>query len=97
MLVCRTDQPQTPLEEPRRERERGDAFRQLADDQGSGGAGQGRLVSIAPVRVIEAEVNQGCLAAVKLRVLGLYQPLGIIHRKRKKFNRATQSFLNLLQ
>ena len=95
MLVCRTDQPQTPLEEPRRERERGDAFRQLADDQGSGGVGSG--VSIAPVRVIESKVNQGCLAAVKLRVLGLYQPLGIIHRKRKKFNRATQSFLNLLQ
>ena len=57
----------------------------------------GSGVSIAPVRVIEAEVNQGRLAAVKLREPGLYRPLGIIHRKRKKFNRATQSFLNLLQ
>ena len=57
----------------------------------------GSGVSIAPVRVIEAEVNQGRLAAVKLREPGLYRPLGIIHRKRKKFNRATQSFLTLLQ
>ena len=57
----------------------------------------GSGVSIAPVRVIEAEVNQGRLAAVKLREPGLYRPLGIIHSKRKKFNRATQSFLNLLQ
>ena len=57
----------------------------------------GSGVSIAPVRVIESEVNQGRLAAVNLREPGLYRPLGIIHRKRKKFNRATQSFLNLLQ
>ena len=27
----------------------------------------------------------------------LYRPLGIIHRRRKWFNRATQQFLSLLQ
>jgi cbb3-type cytochrome oxidase subunit 3 len=27
----------------------------------------------------------------------LVRPLGIVHRKRKKFNRAAQSFLELLQ
>ncbi len=57
----------------------------------------GSGVSIAPARVLEAEIGQGRLVAVKLRAPGLYRPLGIIHRKRKKFNRATQSFLDLLQ
>ncbi len=57
----------------------------------------GSGVSIAPMRVIEAEIGQGRLVAVRLREPGLYRPLGIIHRKRKKFNRATQGFLDLLQ
>ena len=57
----------------------------------------GSGVSIAPVRVLEAEIRQGRLVAVKLKEPGLFRPLGIIHRKRKKFNRAAQSFLDLLQ
>ena len=57
----------------------------------------GSGVSIAPMRVIEAEIGQGRLVGVRLREPGLYRPLGIIHRKRKKFYRATQSFLDLLQ
>ena len=57
----------------------------------------GSGVSIAPMRVLETEIGQGRLVAVKLKEPGLFRPLGIIHRKRKKFNRAAQSFLDLLQ
>ncbi|MBI1897533.1 MAG: LysR family transcriptional regulator [Acidobacteria bacterium] len=54
-------------------------------------------VSIVPVRVLRAELEQGRLAAVPLRAPGLHRPLGIIHRKKKRFNRAAQLFLELVQ
>jgi DNA-binding transcriptional LysR family regulator len=57
----------------------------------------GSGVSIVPARVLRSELSEGRLAAVPLAEPGLYRPLGIIHRKRKRFSRAVQAFLELLQ
>jgi DNA-binding transcriptional LysR family regulator len=57
----------------------------------------GSGISILPARTMLAEVEQGRLAAVPLHAPDLVRPLGIVHRKRKKFNRAAQAFLELLQ
>jgi DNA-binding transcriptional LysR family regulator len=57
----------------------------------------GSGVSILPARTMQAEIAQGRLAAVRLHAPGLVRPVGIVHRKRKKFNRATEVFLELLR
>ncbi len=57
----------------------------------------GSGVSILPARTMQAEIAQGRLAAVRLHAPGLVRPVGVVHRKRKKFNRATQVFLDLAQ
>jgi len=57
----------------------------------------GSGLSILPARTMLAEIEQGRLVAVPLHAPELVRPLGIVHRKRKKFNRAAQSFLELLQ
>jgi DNA-binding transcriptional LysR family regulator len=57
----------------------------------------GSGVSIVPARVLQAEIAMGRIVAVPLVAPGLERPLGIIYRRRKKFNRATQAFLDLLQ
>ncbi len=54
-------------------------------------------VSIMPVRVIQSELADGRLAAITLAGTPLYRPLGIIHRKKKRFNGAAGAFLALLQ
>jgi len=56
----------------------------------------GSGISILPARTMQAEIAQGRLVAVKLHAPELVRPVGIVHRKRKKFNRATQAFLELL-
>jgi DNA-binding transcriptional LysR family regulator len=56
----------------------------------------GAGVSILPARILEAEVAQGRLARVPLTE-PLFRPVGIVHRKRKRFHRAAQAFLDLLQ
>jgi DNA-binding transcriptional LysR family regulator len=56
----------------------------------------GNGVSVLPARTFQAEIEQGRLVAIPLLAPQLYRPLGIVHRKRKKFNRAVQSFLELL-
>ena len=56
----------------------------------------GSGISILPARTMQAEIAQGRLVAVKLHAPQLVRPVGIVHRKRKKFNRATQAFLELL-
>lgn len=53
-------------------------------------------ISILPARVLREEVRQGRIAAIPLDG-DLVRPLGIIHRRRKKFHRAAESFLKLLQ
>jgi len=56
----------------------------------------GSGVSILPARSMQAEIEQGRLVAVGLEAPGLVRPVGIVHRRRKKFNRAAQAFLELL-
>ena len=56
----------------------------------------GQGISILPARTMQAEIEQGRLVAVKLNAPGLVRPVGIVHRKRKKFNRATDALLGML-
>jgi len=56
----------------------------------------GSGISILPARTMQAEIAQGRIVALKLNAPELVRPVGIVHRKRKKFNRAGQSFLDLL-
>jgi DNA-binding transcriptional LysR family regulator len=56
----------------------------------------GTGISILPARTMQAEIAQGRLVAVKLHAPDLVRPVGVVHRKRKKLNRAAQAFLELL-
>jgi DNA-binding transcriptional LysR family regulator len=53
-------------------------------------------VSVMPARVMLEEMAQGRLVAISIEAPELYRPLGIIHRRRKRFQRITQEFLGLL-
>ena len=53
-------------------------------------------VSIMPARAMLEEMGQGRLVAIPIQAEELYRPLGIIHRKRKRFPRVAQAFLDLL-
>jgi DNA-binding transcriptional LysR family regulator len=57
----------------------------------------GSGISILPARTMQTEIEQGRLAAVKLNAPDLARPVGIVHRKRKKFNRAAEAFLEMLE
>jgi len=57
----------------------------------------GAGVSIMPARVMRTEIAQGRLLPVRLVPSTLFRPVRIVHRKRKRFNRATEAFLELLQ
>jgi LysR family transcriptional regulator, transcriptional activator of the cysJI operon len=57
----------------------------------------GSGVSIVPARILKAELAARRLAAVPLTPPGLSRPVGIIYRKKKRFHRAAQAFLELLQ
>lgn len=57
----------------------------------------GSGVSVLPSRVLAADVDQGRLVSVPIQASDLVRPLGIVHRRRKKFGRAAQAFLDLLQ
>ncbi len=56
----------------------------------------GSGVSILPARTMQAEIQRGRLVSIPLDAPDLVRPVGIVHRRRKKFNRAAQSFLELL-
>jgi LysR family transcriptional regulator, transcriptional activator of the cysJI operon len=56
----------------------------------------GSGVSILPDRAMQAEIEQGRLVSIPLSAPGLTRPVGVVHRRRKKLNRAAQSFLELL-
>jgi DNA-binding transcriptional LysR family regulator len=58
--------------------------------------GLGSGISILPARTMQAEIAQGRLVAVNLEAPGLVRPVGIVQRRRKKFNRAVEAFLELL-
>jgi DNA-binding transcriptional LysR family regulator len=53
-------------------------------------------ISIIPHRVMREEIRQKRLAAIRIAGAALYRPLGIIHRKRKRFQPVAQAFLDLL-
>ena len=57
----------------------------------------GSGISILPARTMQAEIAQGRLAAIRLHAPELVRPVGIVHRKRKKFNRAIEVLLELLR
>lgn len=57
----------------------------------------GSGVSIMPARVMAAEVAQGRLIPIPIAAPDLYRPVGIVHRRKKRFHRAAQAFLELLQ
>jgi DNA-binding transcriptional LysR family regulator len=54
-------------------------------------------VSLLPARVFRDEVRQRRLASIRIAGAELYRPLGIIHRKKKRFHQAVQAFLDLLR
>ena len=56
----------------------------------------GQGISILPARTMQAEIEQGRLVAVRLNAPGLVRPVGIVHRRKKKFNRATEALLGML-
>lgn len=58
--------------------------------------GSGHGVSILPEPSIASDAEQGRLASVPLDAAGFVRPVAVIHRRRKKLNRATQAFLDLL-
>jgi DNA-binding transcriptional LysR family regulator len=58
--------------------------------------GSGHGVSILPEPSISSDAEQGRLVSVPLDAPGFVRPVAAIHRRRKKFNRATQAFLDLL-
>jgi LysR family transcriptional regulator, transcriptional activator of the cysJI operon len=53
-------------------------------------------VSIMPARIMNDEIAQGRLVAIPIAASELYRPLGIIHRKKKRFYPVAQAFLELL-
>ena len=56
----------------------------------------GSGIGILSAGAMPAEIAQGRLVAAKLHAPDLHRPVGVLHRRRKKFNAATQSFLDLL-
>jgi DNA-binding transcriptional LysR family regulator len=56
----------------------------------------GSGISILPERTMQMEIEQGRLVAVRLNAPGLVRPVGIVHRRRKKFSKAAWGFLELL-
>jgi DNA-binding transcriptional LysR family regulator len=53
-------------------------------------------ISILPARLMVDDIPQGRLVAIHIEGAQLYRPLGIIHRKKKRFHRVAQAFLELL-
>ena len=54
-------------------------------------------ISIMPFRTMREDIAQGRLAAVRLAGATLFRPLGIVHRKKKRFHGVAQAFLDLLR
>ncbi len=57
----------------------------------------GTGLSILPVRVLRGDIKQGRLVAAPIKGCNLVRPLRIIHLRRKKFNLAMQTFMELLK
>jgi LysR family transcriptional regulator, transcriptional activator of the cysJI operon len=57
----------------------------------------GAGVSIMPLRVMDEEIAEGRLVAVRLNPAELYRPVRIVHRRRKVFSEAARALLAVLQ
>jgi DNA-binding transcriptional LysR family regulator len=57
----------------------------------------GAGIGILPVRVLRNDIEQSRVVMLPIEGCTLVRPLGIIHRRRKTFNQATQVFLELLR
>ncbi len=55
----------------------------------------GPAVSILPAPMLQSDVDEGRLKTISLST-PLFRPLGIIHRRRRTFQRAAQVFIDLL-
>jgi LysR family transcriptional regulator, transcriptional activator of the cysJI operon len=53
-------------------------------------------ISIMPARLMEDDISQGRMVAIRIEGAELFRPLGIIHRRKKRFHRVAQAFLELL-
>lgn len=53
-------------------------------------------VSIMPARIMLEEMAQGRLVAIAIDAPELYRPLGIIHRRKKRFHQVAQALIDLL-
>ena len=56
----------------------------------------GQGISILPDRTMQNEIEQRRLQCIPLDAPRLVRPVGVVHRKRKKFNRAAHAFLRAL-
>jgi DNA-binding transcriptional LysR family regulator len=56
----------------------------------------GSGISILPERTMQTELEQNRLVSIPLHAPELVRPTGIIHRRKKKLNRAGREFLNLV-
>lgn len=57
----------------------------------------GAGISIMPLRVMQEDLRQGRMVALRLKPAELYRPVRIVHRRRKVFNEVTSGLLALLQ
>ncbi len=57
----------------------------------------GSGLAILPARSLHPELEQGRLKAIPIEFPRLARPVGVIHRRRKKLDRAALAFLELLQ
>jgi DNA-binding transcriptional LysR family regulator len=57
---------------------------------------QGSGVSILPERTMQVEIGQKRLVSIPLHAPELLRPVAVIHRRKKKLNRAGREFLKLV-
>jgi DNA-binding transcriptional LysR family regulator len=57
----------------------------------------GSGISILPERTVRQEVADGKVAALPIEAEGLVRPVGIIHRRKKRFTPLAAQFLKFLQ
>ena len=57
----------------------------------------GSGLSILPERTMQLEIEQGRLVSIPFHAPGLVRPVGVVHRRKKRFTRAAQRFLEVLE
>lgn len=57
----------------------------------------GRGVGILPLRMMDAEIQDGRLRAIPIETKGLVRPLGIIHLRKRHLSRVAHHFCRMLQ